>query len=1131
MYCRACQADNPTGSKFCNQCGKPLSDSLVSEEPLTAEPSTGIPTGVSSTGISPTGVSPTGISPTSIEKPAPVDGERRQLTLMFCDMVGSTELATRLDPEDMREVLRAYRDCCDAIAAGFRGNIVQYLGDGVLMYFGYPQAQEDAAEQAVRAALALIQAVDTLQMYDTTLRTRVGIATGMVVFGDLMETDDHKESTAVGETPNLAARLQSLAEPNSVVISDTTKRLVGDIFDYGDLGQHRLKGFEKPVQAWLVAGVNSNDSYFVDSSIAASQTQLLGRHEELEKLLTRARQARSGRGQVVLLSGEPGIGKSRVIQNLREQLSDEFTLLRYFCSPHYRNTALYPVIDQLQRNAGFEADDNAEEKLDKLEAYLARSINNVSSATPLYAALLSIPTKDRYPPLNLNPKLQKQQTLEILETWLSGLAAQGPVLVVVENAHWLDPTTQEWISRIIERINTMPVLWVISHRPEFTPPWKNQSYVSTMTLNRLSRDTSAQIIDQLCGGKPLPSAVLEQILEKTDGVPLFVEELTKAVLDSDFLIDNGDRYDLKGRLPPLAVPSTLRDSLMARLDQLAPVKEVVQIGATIGRQFTYELLAQLTKFDERELSHALDQLIHADLIYAYGKPPRATYTFKHALIQDAAYSSLLRGKRQMLHVNIAHILEERFPERVRTEPELMAQHYSGGGLTDEALSYWLQAGERAIVRSAYAEAMAHINTAMAMLNDLPEGIERDQHELALQILLGRTSLATVGFSAPETGKAYERAQELCSQLGETRQIFPVLYGIWTFHVVRADHLKALKMAQECLQRAQQSDDREALLMGYRLTGSSYFISGDYTQARLHLEQALQLYHSQSDGVTVCDCSSDYKTGILNFLSQTLFVLGYPDRARVLADEALSHAEQLDHAYILGYALHWCNLVSIYRQEPGIVQEQAQRLLRLSSDQGFSYWLGMAHFQMGSALVQQDEADKAIDLIEQGIADHRNAGSAIALPMMFYFLAKAYLQANRLAEAKEPLQKAINLIKKSGERWFLAELYRLQGELLLATDDEDAEQQAEMLFQQALSLAQRQYARSWELRAAINLAQLWQRRGETPQALKLLNEIYQQFDEGFDTADLLEAKRLINHYQQNLQASYPLHDRTSDCNIS
>jgi predicted ATPase len=578
-------------------------------------------------------------------------------------------------------------------------------------------------------------------------------------------------------------------------------------------------------------------------------------------------------------------------------------------------------------------------------------------------------------------------------------------------------------------------------------------------------------------------------------------------LEADYLDDRGDRYVLKGVLPPLAVPSTLQDSLMARLDQLAPVKEVIQIGATIGRQFTYELLAQLTRFDENALIDALEQLIAADLIYAHGKPPRATYIFKHALIQDAAYGSLLRGKRQTLHVRIAKMLEERFPERVRTEPELLAQHYAGAGLTGEALGYWLKAGQRAIARSAYTEALAHVNTAMTMLTELPEGTERDQHELALQTLLGRTFLATKGFSAPETGQAYARARELCSRLGETRQIFPVLYGIWTFHVVRADHATALEVALECLQRAQSSEDLSALLMGHRIVGSSCFIAGDCEAARDHLEKALALFNSQDHGASVFDYGNDYKTGILDFLSQALFALGYPDQAQKIAIEALSHAEHLDHAYTLGYALHWCNLIAIHRREPGIVQEQARRLLRLSSDQGFSYWLGMAYFQMGSALVEEGEADKAIDLIEQGIADHRNAGSAIVLPMMFYFLARAYLQVGRSADAEEPLRMAIEQAEKSGEKWFLEELYRLHGELLLASEAA-TEIQPEAVFQQALALARQQRARAWELRTAMSLARLWQQQGYAKRALKLLKSVYAQFDEGFTTADLLEARQLL-----------------------
>ncbi len=617
---------------------------------------------------------------------------------MFCDLVNSTALSARLDPEDVREVMRVYHDRCASVVKRFDGFVAKYMGDGVLVYFGYPHAHEDDAERAVHAGLALVETIGGIELAlpgEPKLEIRVGIATGLVVVGDLIGSGAAQEQAVVGETPNLAARLQGLAAPNSVVIGADTRRLTGGLFEYRDLGAATLKGFADPVHAWQVVGPSAIESRFEALRATSSGTPLIGRDEELDLLMRRWQQAKEGDGRVVLLCGEPGIGKSRLTEAIEERLSGEpHSRLRFFCSPHHGDAALHPIVSQLEHAAGFERDDNAECRLGKLEAILAPSTKDMKHATARLAELLSI-AGDRSLARELNPQRRKEETLEALLTQLTGLAAQRPVLMVFEDVHWIDPISLELLELTVERVQCLRVLLVITSRPEFPSPWTGDAHVTTLTLSRLGRRHGAELVSRLTGNKELPSAIRDQITAHADGVPLFVEELTKAVLESGLLKDAGDQYVLTGPVPPLAIPTTLHASLMARLDRLAPIREVAQIGAAIGREFSYELLAALVPLPEATLQEAVERLVHSELVFSRGTPPGATYTFKHALIRDAAYATLLRSRRQELHARIAKVLEDRFPETVEMHPEILAHHWSEAGLVEKAAFYagrtWLHA--------------------------------------------------------------------------------------------------------------------------------------------------------------------------------------------------------------------------------------------------------------------------------------------------------------------------------------------------------------------------------------------------------------------------------------------------------
>ncbi len=684
------------------------------------------------------------------------EAERRQLTVMFCDLVGSTKLSVELDPEELRDVIGRYQNTVVGEVARYDGHVAKFMGDGVLVYFGYPVAHEDDAERAVRASLGIVAVMGEQAAAGEGPRVRIGVATGRVVVGDLVGEGAAQEEAVIGETPNLASRLQELAAPGSVLVAQMTHDLLGDLFEVEDLGAQALKGFAEPISAWRVLGERVVESRF-EAVHGGRLTAFVGREQELALLKERWARARDGEGQVVLLTGEAGIGKSRLTRALMEHLVEKrHTRLRYQCSPHHVNSALHPFIDQLERAAGFEVGDDAAAKQVKLEALLRRASDSIGEAMPLIAALLSVSLGGGVPGRELDPQRQKQLTHEALLDQLAGLAARQPVLMIFEDAHWADPTTLELLEQTVDRVQEARILAVITSRPEFDPPWPSHSHITTLTLNRLGRRQGAAIVSDLTGGKALPEEVLEQIVARTDGVPLFVEELTKTVLESGLLTDSGDRYELTGPLSTLAIPSTLQDSLMARLDRLAPAKEVAQIGATIGREFRHRLLAAVSPLGDDALEDSLEQLVGSELIFRRGTPPDATYIFKHALVQDAAYESLLKSKRKKLHRRIAQALEQDFPETVETEPEILAHHFAEAGLSEAAVEYWRRAGRRAVERSSNAEAIAHLNKGIELLDALPVSSERMRTEIALQTVLGVGLVQAEGGSSPNVHSTYSR---------------------------------------------------------------------------------------------------------------------------------------------------------------------------------------------------------------------------------------------------------------------------------------------------------------------------------------------------------------------------------------
>ena len=761
------------------------------------------------------------------------EAERRQLTVMFCDLVGSTELSGRLDPEDLRDVMRRYQDAVSGVVARYEGHVAKFLGDGVLAYFGWPQAHEDQAERSVRAGLDATAAVKGVKLDgQESLRARVGIATGQVVVGDLVGDATSDLEAVTGETPNLAARLQGIAEPGQVVIGASTLLLIGDTFDFKDLGTHELKGFAEPVAAWQVTGESAAESRF-EAAHPGALTQLVGREHELGLLRRAWEQSQAGIGQVVLICGEPGIGKSRLVDALATQLRAEgCTRIPLGCSPYHTNSAFYPLIAHLERHLRWQREDSAEVKLAKLEEAFQGFSLALDEVIPLFAALLSLPlAEDRYPPLNLTPQQQKQQTLDAVVAWTLEEAERRPVLQVWEDLHWIDPSTLELLTMEIDQAPTAPILNVLTFRPDFMPPWPQRSHMTTLTLNRLERPEVEALIAQQASGKALPGEVVEYIDGKTDGVPLYVEELTKAILEADFLREQEDGYVLTGPLSDVTIPATLQDSLMARLDRLPTIREVAQLGAVLGREFSYEMLQSIASMNETDLQQGLERLVDAELLYQRGRPPRARYIFKHALVQDAAYQALLKRKRQDYHRQAAEMLETRFPEIVQTQPELVAHHYTEAGLAEQAVKHWYEAGQQALQRSANLEAIGHLRKALEVLMTLPESAERDRQELALQTTLGPALMATQGYAAPEVGEAYVRAHELCERVGDTKELFIARWGLFAHRLFRAEHHTCLTMAQQLIDLAENLPESEYLLVAKLTLGVSHIFVGELQTAR------------------------------------------------------------------------------------------------------------------------------------------------------------------------------------------------------------------------------------------------------------------------------------------------------------
>jgi class 3 adenylate cyclase/tetratricopeptide (TPR) repeat protein len=917
MRCSKCGSDNPAGKKFCGDCGAPLANlcpNCGADNPPAKRfcGDCGSLLGDSSSAR---------VADTATRVPS-VAGERRHLTVLFCDLVGSTEIAARLDPEEWRELVAGYHRAAAEAITGFGGHVAKYLGDGVMAYFGWPAAHYNDGERAARAGLAIPDAVVRLnnEASRPKLAARVGIDSGAVVVG----AGAGKDADVFGETPNIAARLQATAAPGTVLVTAATHRLISGLFVVETLGSRALKGITSPVEVFQVVRPTG-----VRGRLQAGRalTPFVGREEELRLLLSRWEHTCEGAGQVALIIGEPGIGKSRLVAEFHDRIRDAPHIwMESAGEQFFENTPFHAIIEMLSRWLEFQEAVNSGDQFQRIERALASAGLKVDETLPHIAELLQLPAGEHYPSSPLTSEQKRRRLLATLSGWVLGAARLQPVVMAIEDLHWLDPSTLELLQLLAEQGATVPLMLLYTARPEFHAPWPMRGHHTQIALNRLSSRNVREMVALVSARNALGLESVEAVVERTGGVPLFVEELTRAVLES------GSALALGG-----GIPATLHDSLMARLDRLGPAKEVIQIGAVIGSEFSYRLLLAVHPIPDKDLQDALQSATDAELVYVRGIPPDATYQFKHALIRDAAYEAMLRSRRKELHSRIAEILVEQFSERVTSTPELPAHHYTEAGLVEQAVPYWQRAGRKAAERSANAEATMHLTRALALLQTLPDTPTRTIDELTIHLDLGIALIATKGFAAPEVERAYARARALCQQTGASQHLFPVLWGLWAYYVVRGQLRIALETAEQLLILAQGEQDISLLLQAHYALGTTLYSLGEFLRARKHFEHCNSLYDPQQHH-SLAFMYGSFDTGVasLSFTALALWVLGYPDQALKKSQETLALARALGHPFSLGQALVWTAWFHQLREDEHGALTVAEAAIRLSTEQGFQY---------------------------------------------------------------------------------------------------------------------------------------------------------------------------------------------------
>lgn len=1052
------------------------------------------------------------LSPVSAVRSA--DAERRQLTVMFCDLVGSTALSAQLDPEELSSVIGAFQKACASAVSMFGGSIAKYMGDGALVYFGYPEAHEDDAERAVRAGLALLDAVAAIQLpMPVRPQVRIGIATGLVVVGELIGNGAAQERVAVGETLNLAARIQSATSPNSIAIGELTFRLAGAAFEYADLGSHELKGISGATRLWRVVGESGTRGRF-DTRVIKGLTPLVGRGEELGLLRRRWDHAKDGDGQLILLSAPAGFGKSRLTEAFREQLGDSsIPCLQYFASPFYVNSPFYPHIKRLEWTAGIVRTDSESDKLDKLEGILQGSEETKREAAPLLAALLSIPFGDRYPRLQINELVQKQRTMEVLEEQLVLLSSRVPVLLVFEDAHWIDRTSLDLLNKFILRAAELAVMIIVTYRPEFAPPWSDLGHATMLKLNQLGRSQAADFIHKAAGGKTLPDSIAGQVAAMSGGVPLFIEEITRSILESGALELDGERYVLRHSTGDFTIPSTLQDSLIARLDRLGSAKDVVLAASIIGREFSYELIEAISPVPQETLLADLERLVQSDLLGQRGAPPQSRYIFKHALIRDAAYQSVLNARKRELHQRIAEVLASRFPDIVETEPELLAHHYTEANVVDRALAFWRQAAERATARMAHAEALGHVDKAKKLIAALPAGAEQDEWELAFLVIEGALQMTLHGWESLQANRIYEAARVVAERLGRPAELFPAVWGLWLGAHSSGQHARAHELYREMFHLLKRTNDVECVVQANHAGCTQMLAEGLPRAALDHIEQLLNNYQVDvhRDLGLLYGAHDPGCCGLSN-RAFILVMLGQLDQAEAESAKALELSERLGHKPSIAHTCQFRGEYDVILNRPEKAEPYLTTCMSLSVKFSLAAYHNAADLMQGFVRVSRGDVEAGVRQAEAALETLKSVPSRrFHLPIRMSIVGRAKAVAGDIEGALAIYESALEATSSTGEIWYEPETLRLKAEALFALP-EPRTSEAEQCLRAAIASAQKQDAKFWELRAATVLARIWAQQGRRAEAHRLLAPVYGWFTEGFGNADVEDAAALLTELE-------------------
>jgi class 3 adenylate cyclase/tetratricopeptide (TPR) repeat protein len=1026
------------------------------------------------------------VAPPAVSARDPNAGaERRQLTVMFCDLVGSTAMSTQLDVEDLREVISGYQDVCRGIVDQYGGFIARYMGDGILIYFGYPQAHEDEGDRAVRTGLDIIRAVRSLRLRpDLELEVRIGVATGVVIVGDIIGEGASEESAVLGETPNLAARLQGLAEPNTMVIGPETRSLIQDRFRCTDLGEHTVKGIARPVRAWGVVEALAIGDRFGGQAYST----LVGREEELDLVHQRWNRAVSGQGQAVVISGEAGIGKSRLVQAVKEiSATDQAEVVHISCSSYHAQDPLYPFIDGLTRLVGFEESDSSTQKLDKIDALLSARELDAGAVAPVLAALLSVPTDERYPPHGLSPQALKQRTLVVLGDLLFQPSGDGSLLLVFDDAHWADPTSLDLLGIALRAIMRRAVLIVVTCRPEFEAPWRGADHLTTLSLQRLTPAQSRSLIGTVAGGKGFPDSIVRTIIEKADGVPLFVEELTRNIIESGLLEENDDAYLLTGPLPPLAIPTTLHDSLMARLDRLPTAKEIAQIGSAIGRQFDYGLIASVTDLSDDKLQDALARLRDAEIVFDEGAPPNSSYLFKHALVQDAAYESLLRRPRQSLHGRIVTALETKFAETADAEPGVLGRHCMEASLFPQSAAYYQKAGLVSALRSSMAEALAQLELGLAAVAKIEDPAQRAQIELELRMTLVFPLRALKGLGANEVEQNYQRAFELIQTTGANDQVLPVLYGLFAVVWARGDIAAASRRADDLLAQAAAANDPLSLVVAHYAVGLVCFFLGKNEACLEHLDAVLLAYDPSQHAALALTYAIEFGVGAWNYRALCAAAMGRFAEAKGNLESAVELARALNHPFPLSHALGVGAAALLYFREPQAMLDWSVEAIDVAREQGFAPYLAIAQLCRGwGRALNGDHASGLADLSE-GIGNWAGGGYGLATPWFQVRHAEAFIAANEPEAALQIIDQALVAIEAGPQHQFRANALVARGDVRAMLGDRDA---AMTDYKTAADAAAAQGGAGEQLHALLHLARLMEKDpgfGDVAQSIRAVLE--------------------------------------------